>query len=99
MSSGVDVQVSALAINVPIPEALRWTDSRRGQEFELTTLNVRLLRDDPFVVIAVGEVRLVAIGGVGEPGLPGPMAGAAGCQFFSLCLCVSVANPCTSNSS
>ncbi len=45
MSSVDDLDVSALAINVVIPEALRWTDTRRGQEFELTTLNVRLLRD------------------------------------------------------
>jgi hypothetical protein len=37
--------VSALAINVTIPEGLRWTDTRRGEEFTLTTLNVRLLPD------------------------------------------------------
>jgi hypothetical protein len=55
MSSGVDVQVSALAINVPIPEALRWTDTRRGQEFELTTLNVRLLRDGHLAAKAYGR--------------------------------------------
>jgi hypothetical protein len=40
-----EVEVSALAINVTIPESLRWTDTRRGQEIVLTTLNVRLLRD------------------------------------------------------
>ena len=55
MSSGLDVQVSALAINVPIPEALRWTDTRRGQEFELTTLNVRLLRDGHLAAKAYGR--------------------------------------------
>ncbi|MGC0397690.1 hypothetical protein RKD27_000334 [Streptomyces sp. SAI-126] len=40
-----DLEVSALAINVTIPQALRWTDTRRGEEFQLTTLNVRLLPD------------------------------------------------------
>lgn len=37
--------VTALAINVTIPEDLRWTDTRRGQEFLLSSLNVRLLRN------------------------------------------------------
>src|SRR3954453_18398475 len=45
MDSDVAVDVSALAINVTIPEALRWTETRRGKEFVLSTLNVRLLRD------------------------------------------------------
>ena len=39
------MEVSALAINVTIPEALRWTATRRGEEFRLMTLNVRLLPD------------------------------------------------------
>lgn len=30
MSSDAAVDVSALAINVTIPEALRWADTRRG---------------------------------------------------------------------
>jgi hypothetical protein len=55
MSSDVTVDVSALAINVPIPEALRWTDTRRGEEFELTTLNVRLLRDGHLAAKAYGR--------------------------------------------
>jgi hypothetical protein len=55
MSSAVAVEVSALAINVTIPEALRWTDTRRGEEFELTTLNVRLLRDGHLAVKAYGR--------------------------------------------
>jgi hypothetical protein len=50
-----DVEVSALAINVTIPEALRWTDVRRGQEFVLTTLNVRLLRDGHLAAKAYGK--------------------------------------------
>jgi hypothetical protein len=38
-----------------IPEALRWTDSRRGQVFELTTLNVRLLPDGHLAMKAYGR--------------------------------------------
>ena len=33
MSSDVAPDVSALAINVAIPEGLGWTDTRRGEEF------------------------------------------------------------------
>jgi hypothetical protein len=45
MNSGKGVEVTALAINVTIPEELRWTGTRRGEAFTLTTLNVRLLAD------------------------------------------------------
>jgi hypothetical protein len=55
MSSSVAVDVSALAINVTIPEDLRWTDTRRGEEFRLTTLNVRLLRDGTLAAKAYGR--------------------------------------------
>lgn len=55
MSADVAVDVSALAINVTIPEELRWTDVRRGQEFVLTTLNVRLLRDGHLAAKAYGR--------------------------------------------
>ena len=55
MTGGVPVEVSALAINVTIPGELRWTDTRRGQEFELTTLNVRLLRDGHLAAKAYGR--------------------------------------------
>ena len=55
MSSDVAVDVSALAINVTVPEPLRWTDSRRGEEFLLTTLNVRLLRDGRLAAKAYGR--------------------------------------------
>ncbi len=41
MTSDVVPNVTALAINVTIPESSRWTDSRRGEEFALTTLNVK----------------------------------------------------------
>ncbi len=47
--------MSALAINVTIPEELRWTDSRRGEEFTLTTLNVRLLPDGRLAAKAYGR--------------------------------------------
>ncbi|MEU3856408.1 hypothetical protein AB0F03_03350 [Streptomyces sp. NPDC028722] len=50
-----DPEVSALAINVTIPPALRWTDTRRGEVFELTTLNVRLLPDGHLAVKAYGR--------------------------------------------
>jgi hypothetical protein len=54
MSSDVAVDVNALAINVTIPERLRWTDVRRGEEFTLTTLNVRLLPDGRLAAKAYG---------------------------------------------
>lgn len=50
-----DVTVSALAINVSIPEPLRWTDTRRGEEYTLTTLNVRLLPDGHLAAKAYGR--------------------------------------------
>ncbi|MEU2544045.1 hypothetical protein ABZ618_01135 [Streptomyces roseolus] len=50
-----DLEVSALAINVTVPESLRWTDTRRGEEFTLTTLNVRLLPDGHLAVKAYGR--------------------------------------------
>jgi hypothetical protein len=55
MSSDGALDVSALAINVTIPEPLRWTDTRRGVEFRLTTLNVRLLRDGRLAARAYGR--------------------------------------------
>ncbi|MFG1659901.1 hypothetical protein ACGFIY_25530 [Micromonospora chersina] len=55
MSSDVRLEVSALAINVTIPEGLRWTDTRRGEEFTLTTLNVRLLPDGRLAAKAYGR--------------------------------------------
>ncbi|MDV3221841.1 hypothetical protein [Intrasporangium sp.] len=55
MSESTHVEVSALAINVTVPEHLRWTDTRRGEEFELTTLNVRLLPDGHLAAKAYGR--------------------------------------------
>ncbi|MGW5867019.1 hypothetical protein ACWFRJ_33155 [Streptomyces sp. NPDC055239] len=50
-----DLEVSALAINVTIPQELRWTDTRRGEEFTLSTLNVRLLPDGHLATKAYGR--------------------------------------------
>jgi hypothetical protein len=50
-----DVEVSALAINATIPQALRWTDTRRGEAFTLTTLNIRLLPDGRLAAKAYGR--------------------------------------------
>jgi hypothetical protein len=62
-------EVSALAINVTIPEELRWTDSRRGQEFLLQTLNLRLLPDGHIAVKAYGR----PVGGGRAGYVPFPM--------------------------
>jgi hypothetical protein len=58
-----DVEVSALAINVSIPEGLQWHDSRRGAEFVLTTLNVRLLPDGRLAAKAYGRPTAGGRGG------------------------------------
>jgi hypothetical protein len=55
MTSDQPAEVTALAINVTIPEALRWTDARRGVMFTLTTLNVRLLADGRLAARAYGR--------------------------------------------
>ncbi|MCW2736030.1 MAG: hypothetical protein JWN97_674 [Nocardioides sp.] len=44
-----------MAINVTIPEALRWRDVRREEEFELQTLNVRMLPDGSLAAKAYGR--------------------------------------------
>jgi hypothetical protein len=49
------LEISALAINVTIPEPLRWTDTRRGEEYALSTLNVRLLPDGRLAAKAYGR--------------------------------------------
>ena len=63
MSTAVVPDVSALAINVTIPEDLRWTDTRRGEEFLLTTMNVRLLPDGRLAVKAYGRPTAGGRGG------------------------------------
>ena len=49
------VEVSALAINVAVPDELQWTDVRREVTFRLTTLNVRLLPDGRLATKAYGR--------------------------------------------
>ena len=44
-----------MAINVTIPESLRWRDVRREEEFELQTLNVRMLPDGSLAAKAYGR--------------------------------------------
>jgi hypothetical protein len=56
MNSQPVAEVTALAINVTIPEPLRWTDTRRGERFTLTTLNVRLLGDGHLAARAYGRL-------------------------------------------
>ncbi|WP_367043606.1 hypothetical protein [Streptomyces sp. Je 1-332] len=65
-----DLEVSALAINVTIPEALRWTDTRRDVEFQLTTVTIRLLPDGHLAAKAYG--RPVAGGRGGYVSFPVP---------------------------
>jgi len=55
MSSDSAPDVTALAINVTIPERLRWTGTRRGEEYMLTALNVRLLPDGRLAAKAYGR--------------------------------------------
>ncbi|HYH24391.1 MAG TPA: hypothetical protein VD834_03510 [Blastococcus sp.] len=55
MSGDADPEVTALAINVTVPEELRWTDTRRGEEFLLGTLNIRLLPDGTVAAKAYGR--------------------------------------------
>ncbi|HET8989277.1 MAG TPA: hypothetical protein VFN43_12235 [Humibacillus sp.] len=49
------VAVTALAITVAIPEEQQWTDSRRGEDYTLTTLTIRLLPDGHLAVKAYGR--------------------------------------------
>ena len=51
----MDVEISALAINVAIPEDLRWRDTRRDEEFELQSLTIRLLPDGSLAAKAYGR--------------------------------------------
>ncbi|MFW5469610.1 hypothetical protein ACOCJ4_06135 [Knoellia sp. CPCC 206435] len=55
MTGSAEVDVSALAINVSIPTSLQWHDTRRGEEFVLTSLNVRLLPDGHLAAKAYGR--------------------------------------------
>jgi hypothetical protein len=70
MSSDTEVEISALAINVAIPEPLRWTDTRRGQTFVLNTLNVRLLPNGHLAAKAYGRPTEGGRGGFGSFAVP-----------------------------
>ncbi|MDL9977889.1 hypothetical protein [Microbacterium candidum] len=48
-------EISALAINVAIPEDLQWTDERRGETFRLLTITVRMLPDGTLAAKAYGR--------------------------------------------
>jgi len=50
-----EVTINALAISVDVPEALRWTDTRRDQTFELQSITVRLLPDGTLAAKAYGR--------------------------------------------
>ncbi|WP_460836608.1 hypothetical protein [Nocardioides marmoraquaticus] len=49
------VEVTALAVNVTVPEHLRWTDERRGEEFTLQSVTVRMLPDGRLAAKAYGR--------------------------------------------
>ncbi|WP_406099045.1 hypothetical protein [Streptomyces sp. NBC_01013] len=80
----IDLEVSALAVNVTIPQELRWTDTRRGEAFTLTTLNVRLLPDGTLAAKAYGRPvgggrgAYVSFPVPDDPALAALVAGAAG---------------------
>ncbi|MCK0113809.1 hypothetical protein MWU75_16805 [Ornithinimicrobium sp. F0845] len=58
-----DVEVSALAINVTVPDHLRWTDTRRDEEFTLTSITVRMLPDGHLAAKAYGRPTAGGRGG------------------------------------
>jgi len=55
MADVTRAEVSALAMNVPVPAPLQWTDSRRGEEYMLQSITVRLLPDGTLAAKAYGR--------------------------------------------
>lgn len=51
----VTPDVAALALNVAVPETLQWSDERRGEEYLLTSITVRLLPDGLLAAKAYGR--------------------------------------------
>jgi hypothetical protein len=49
------VEVGALAINIVVPDELRWRDERRGEEYELQSITVRLLPGGGLAAKAYGR--------------------------------------------
>ena len=84
-----EIEVTALAVNVTIPDHLRWTDIRRGDEFTLMTLNVRLLPDGRLAAKAYGRPTAggrgayVSFAVPDRPELPELVSG-AGCRAAEL---------------
>lgn len=58
-----EVEVSALAINISVPERLQWTDVRRDVEFTLTSITVRMLPDQGLAAKAYGRPTAGGRGG------------------------------------
>lgn len=52
---GAALEIGALALNVRIPDELRWRDTRRGEEYELQSLTIRLLADGTLAMKAYGR--------------------------------------------
>jgi hypothetical protein len=50
-----EVRISALAVNIAVPEDLQWQDSRRGDQYVLTSVTVRLLPDGILAAKAYGR--------------------------------------------
>ena len=48
-------EVGALAINVSVPQELRWRDTRRDEDFELESITVRLLPGGGLAAKAYGR--------------------------------------------
>jgi len=61
---------AALAVNVPVPEALQWTDTRRGEVFRLLSITVRLLPDGSLAAKAYGRPVAGGRGGYVAFGIP-----------------------------
>lgn len=49
------MHVKALALNVELPAELRWHDVRRGTEYELDSITVRLLPEGTLAAKAYGR--------------------------------------------
>ncbi|AYG04040.1 hypothetical protein [Gryllotalpicola protaetiae] len=56
-------EIAALAFNVVIPDDLRWRDIRRGVEYDLQTITVRLLPDGSVAAKAYGRPTAGGRGG------------------------------------
>lgn len=58
-----EVEVTALAVNVSVPDELQWTAERRGEQFTLTSITVRLLPDGSLAAKAYGRPTAGGRGG------------------------------------